>query len=244
MNIVIPMAGRGKRFAELGFRDPKPLIPVLGKPMYSWAVDGLPLDSATRLIFICLKDHLAGSELEKDIYDRYGRFAPEIIGLDEVTEGQACTVLTARERINTQDDLIIYNADTYSQTTIKSALATLDMDVAGVLDVFQGRGDHWSFARVDAHGRVLETAEKRRISEWATTGLYYFRTGRDFVSNADAMISENERSNGEFYVAPVYNRMITQGADIRINPVEKIWPLGTPDELRDFEKARSHDEAV
>ena len=72
MNVVIPMAGRGKRFAECGFKEPKPLIPVLGRPMYSWAVDGLPLDATSRLIFVCLREHLEGSALEADIRRRYG----------------------------------------------------------------------------------------------------------------------------------------------------------------------------
>lgn len=238
MNIVIPMAGRGKRFGEVGFKDPKPLIPVLGKPMYSWAVDGLPLDAKTRLIFICLKEHLASSRLEHDIEQRYGQFEPEVISLDAVTEGQACTVLTARDHINSPDELIIFNADTYCPTTIRDTLAKFDTPVDGVLDVFRGQGDHWSFARTDADGRVVETAEKRRISEWATTGLYYFREGRDFVFHADEMIRNGERSNGEFYVAPVYNRMIAVGANIRINPVEKIWVLGTPTELSAFEAFR------
>jgi NDP-sugar pyrophosphorylase family protein len=235
MNIVIPMAGRGKRFAECGFKDPKPLIPVLGKPMYSWAVDGLPLDSASRLIFICLREHLEGSGLEQDIRTRYARYEPAVISLDKVTDGQACTVLAARERIDSVEDLLIYNADTYCPTTLKDALVHFGPAIAGVLDVFQGKGNHWSFARTDAKGRVIETAEKRRISEWATTGLYYFRHGRDFVRHADAMVEAGDRSNGEFYVAPVYNRMIAVGADVRINPVKEIWVLGTPEELAAFE---------
>jgi NDP-sugar pyrophosphorylase family protein len=243
MNIVIPMAGRGKRFSDCGFKKPKPLIPVLGRPMYSWAVDGLPLDSSSKLIFICLREHLDNSGLENDIRQRYPGFAPTIISLEKVTEGQACTVLTAREQIDTEDDLLIFNADTYCPTTLKQALARFGSSVDGVLDVFRGEGDHWSFARTDSSGRVIETAEKRRISEWATTGLYYFRHGQDFVRHTENMIRSEERSNGEFYVAPVYNRMIAAGADIRINPVNEIWVLGTPEELNAFERARKEKRA-
>lgn len=232
------MAGRGKRFADVGFKDPKPLIPVLGKPMYAWAVDGLSLDEHTRLIFVCLREHLAGSSLESDIRLRYARFRPEIIALDGITEGQACSVLAARGHIDSGEELIIYNADTYCPSTIRAALAKCDSRVAGMLDVFKGVGEHWSFARTDNSGRVVETAEKRRISNWATTGLYYFREGREFVEHAEEMIRSNERSNGEFYVAPVYNRMISNGAEIRINPVERIWALGTPEELNAFIRAR------
>ncbi len=90
MNIVMPMAGRGSRFAQLGIATPKPLIPVRGKPMYAWATEGLPLTLARRLIFICLAEHLVERELEHDIKTRYAAYDPTIIALDHVTEGQAC----------------------------------------------------------------------------------------------------------------------------------------------------------
>ena len=112
---------------------------------------------------------------------------------------------------------------------------SLPTSVDGVLDVFRAQGDRWSFARIDEQGRVLETAEKRRISDWATTGLYYFRRGADFVRHADRMIDAGDRSNREFYVAPIYNRMIAAGADIRANPVDEVWVLGTPEDLARFE---------
>ena len=216
-------------------RTPSRSFQCLASQCILGPLDGLPLDTTSRLIFVCLREHLQGSALATDIRLRYAQFAPQIIALDAVTEGQACTVLTARDQIDTDDDLLIFNADTYCPTTLRHALANFGSKVDGVLDVFRGQGDHWSFARADLDGRVLETAEKRRISEWATTGLYYFRKGRDYVRHADNMIQSGDRSNGEFYVAPVYNRMIAAGADIRINPVDRIWVLGTPDELRAFE---------
>lgn len=236
MNIVMPMAGRGSRFVQIGIDTPKPLIDVRGKPMYAWATEGLPLKLARKLIFICLAEHLSDRALQRDIQTRYAQHEPVIIPLDHVTEGQACTVLTAGELINNDEPLLIFNADTYCRTTLGQALESLSPRVDGVLDVFRASGDRWSFARVDGEGRVLETAEKRRISEWATTGLYYFRRGADFVRHAEAMIAANDRSNNEFYVAPVYNRMIAEGADIRANPVDQIWVLGTPEDLARFER--------
>jgi len=235
MNIVMPMAGRGSRFAQIGIATPKPLIQVRGKPMYAWATDGLPLDQARRLIFICLAEHLTDLALAEDIKSRYAKYDPAIIALDEITQGQACTVLTARRLIDNDDPLLIFNADTYCPTTLATALTKMGPQVDGVLDVFRADGDKWSFARANADGRVLETAEKRRISEWATTGLYYFRRGADFVRHATAMINDNERSNHEFYVAPVYNRLIAAGGDVRINPVDAVWVLGTPEDLAHFE---------
>lgn len=235
MNIVIPMAGRGKRFAEVGYTRPKPLIDVRGRPMYAWAVDGLPLKLARRLIFLCLEEHLADGTLERDIERRYALLRPTIVPVREVTQGQACTVLLAQELIENDDALLIYNADTYCPTTI-GRLISRDGTCDGILDVFSAPGDKWSFARIDEAGRVLETAEKKRISEWASTGLYWFRHGREFVRHASAMIDAGERSNSEFYVAPVYNRLIEAGLKVCANIIQEIWVLGTPEDLDNFER--------
>jgi UDP-N-acetylglucosamine diphosphorylase / glucose-1-phosphate thymidylyltransferase / UDP-N-acetylgalactosamine diphosphorylase / glucosamine-1-phosphate N-acetyltransferase / galactosamine-1-phosphate N-acetyltransferase len=235
MNVVIPMAGRGSRFAEQGISLPKPLIPVRGKPMYAWAVDGLPLSLARRLIFICLSEHLQRHGLEEEIRSRYGSTRTEVIGLEAVTGGQACSVLAARSLIESTEPLLIYNADTYCETGLLERLPSLPAEVRGLLGVFQAAGDRWSFARVDDAGRVLETAEKRRIGEWATTGLYWFREGREFVMRTEEMIAAEERVNGEFYVAPVYNRMIAAGEEVRIDVAKEVWVLGTPEDLAHFD---------
>ncbi len=236
MNIVMPMAGRGHRFVEAGIDVPKPLIDVRGRPMYAWATDGLPLNQANRLIFICLAEHLADRALEADIRSRYGARRPVIVALDEVTQGQACTVLTARQWIDNDEPLLIFNADTYCPTTIAAAVDRFGPQTAGILDLFAAPGDKWSFARLGPDDRVLETAEKRRISDWASTGLYYFRRGSDFVRHAQAMIDANDRSGNEFYVAPIYNRLIAAGEDVRGNRVDEVWVLGTPQDLAHFER--------
>jgi NDP-sugar pyrophosphorylase family protein len=236
MNIVMPMAGRGSRFAQIGIATPKPLIEVFGRPMYAWAMDSLPLNLARRVIFICLEEHLRQPALESDIRHRYGALDPEIVRLEEVTEGQACTVLKARRWIDNDEPLLIYNADTYCRTLLAERLPRLRPQVDGLLGVFRAPGEKWSFARADSAGRVLETAEKSRISDWASTGLYYFRRGRDFVRHGEAMIDAGERVNGEFYVAPIYNRLIAAGAQIYIDPAQEVWVLGTPEDLRNFQQ--------
>lgn len=236
MIAVMPMAGRGSRFADIGISTPKPLIDVRGKPMYAWAMDSLPLELVRRVVFICLAEHLEHRALRDDILKRYGHLDPAIIALDSVTEGQACTVLVARDQIDADEPLLIYNADTYCRTSLAATLPRLAPQVAGLLGVFEAPGDKWSFARTDESGRVVETSEKRRISPWACTGLYHFTRGRDFVAHAEAMIAANERVNNEFYVAPVYNRMIAAGLEIRLDVAREVWVLGTPEDLAHFER--------
>ncbi len=234
MNVVMPMAGRGSRFADVGYRVPKPMIEVKGKPMYAWAMDSLPLKLARRVIFICLEEHLAGFGLREDIAHRYAHLDPVVIPLSKVTEGQACTVLEGRQHIDRDEPLIIYNADTWCRTGLERSLPQLPASVAGVLGVFEAPGDKWSFARTDETGRVVEVAEKRRISNHACTGLYHFSSGAEFVREADAMIAANERVNREFYVAPVYNRMIARGREVRLDVADEVGVLGTPEDLAQF----------
>jgi capsule biosynthesis phosphatase len=239
LTVIVPMAGRGSRFTQAGVQVPKPLIDVLGRPMYTWALDSLPLRLTRHLIFVCLREHLEATGLGADIRDRYGQLSPTIVPLDATTEGQACTVLAARAHIDLEKPLLIYNADTYCRTNLDTMLPGLAPSIAGVLGVFRAAGDQWSFVRVDGAGRVVETAEKRRISEWASTGLYHFRRAADFVAHADAMITDDDRTRGEFYVAPVYNRLLASGADIRIDEATEFWPLGTPEELARFKQRRA-----
>lgn len=234
MNIVIPMAGRGSRFAEAGFTTPKPLIPVRGLPMYAWAVEGLPLDRASRLVFVVLREHVEGTDVVDDIKTRYAKLRPIVVQLDAITHGQLCTVLAARDAIDGDEPLLIFNADTYCRTGFAKAVDAFAADVAGALGVFAAPGDHWSFARTDAAGRVVETAEKKRISRHCSTGLYWFKRGCEFVKHADAMIAADERTRGEFYVAPLYNRLIADGRDVRLIEAEEVWAMGTPAELDTF----------
>jgi dTDP-glucose pyrophosphorylase len=234
--IVIPMAGRGQRFADKGYQQPKPLIELRGRPLYAWAVESLPCELASQIVFICLDEHLRSFGLEQNIRERYGRYNVSIVPVTQVTEGQACTVLLARELIAVEQPLLIYNADTYCATDLSERLPKIDPAIAGLLGVARAEGTKWSFARVDEEGYVVETAEKRRISEWASTGLYWFARGTDFVRHADAMVAANERENGEFYIAPLYNRLIANGEKVVIDVAREFWPLGTPQDIEDFER--------
>jgi NDP-sugar pyrophosphorylase family protein len=112
MNIVIPMAGLGSRFRLAGFDRAKPLIPVEGRPMYTWAVESLPLEKATRLIFILLRSQPEFTELRADILHRYGKFPIEILDVPSLTAGQSETVMRAETTIDNGTPLLIHNADT------------------------------------------------------------------------------------------------------------------------------------
>ena len=231
LNIVMPMAGLGSRFRDAGFQKPKPLIDVRGRPMYAWATESLPLDKASRLIFILLGSQPEFPDLKKDIEARYARHQPVVLSVPELTAGQAITVLRARELINNDEPLLIHNADTAFDAdrdwTDKASAENLD----GALLVFPSNEKRWSFSRENAVGLVEEVREKEVISPWATTGTYWFRRGADFVRTAEARFRSGKREASEFYVGPLYNDLISTGARVKNFPIHKLYCFGTPEDL-------------
>src|SRR5258708_24618642 len=132
LQIVIPMAGRGSRFAQAGFRTPKPLIPVGGRPMIQWVIDNIRPRRPHRFIFICLAEHL---QTYPEVPAELRRLCPgcEIIPVSAVTEGAACTVLLARKFIDSPDPLMIANSDQVVELDVNDYLAALETANAGGL---------------------------------------------------------------------------------------------------------------
>lgn len=238
MIIVIPMAGDGRRFSDAGYSTPKPLIDVLGMPMYARAVDSLPLDLARRVIFLVRTEHLT-SELRIDIETRFGAYAPEILPVQAITEGQMCTVLLARELIDSGEILLIHNADTACSSSLSGLLDRSELLWDGAVTVFSSTDPRFSFARLDENGAIVEIREKDVISPWATTGTYVFRRGSEFIRYADEAIARNLRHRGEFYVGPLFNLLIRDGGRVLPDFADRVDCMGTPEELTQFIEAQS-----
>lgn len=244
---LIPMAGLGKRFFEVGYRLPKFMIEAKGKPMLEWALDSLPLDIAKKIIFICLKEHEEKFSVVKFIDNikkrKFPNLKEEIILLKEVTRGQAETVLAAKKYINNDSHIVIYNVDSYFVSSrLKSKLLTAKVQrIDGILGAFNDTNPKWSYIELDSNGFVKRTAEKEAISDIASTGLYTFTRGRDFVRAATYMIKNDMKVKNEFYVAPIYNILINEGKKFIVDFAEKFWSLGTPEDLEYFIKNYSQE---
>ena len=159
----------------------------------------------------------------------------EIIQLEGLTEGAACTVLTARELIDNEEPLIIANADQYIEWNAFETISEFSNEgIDGGILTFSSVHPKHSFAKVDGQGYVTEVAEKKPISTNATVGVYFWKKGSDFVKYADQMIDKNIRTNNEFYVCPVYNEAIGDDKKIITSMVDKMWGMGTPEELDNF----------
>jgi len=237
LNIVIPMAGKGSRFQNAGYTFPKPLIDVKGKTMIEVAVNNLRPTCEHKFIFICQKEHCEKYDLYHILQNATNNKF-EIVQVDGPHGGAACAVLLASQHINNDtDDLLIANSDQFIKIDINDFIAAgRKPGVDGLIMTFKASHPKWSYARVDKTGRVIETAEKKLISDNATVGIYYFKSGKDFVNAAHAMIKKNIRVNDEFYVCPLYNELILDDDNVGIYPidVEQMHGLGTPEDLNQF----------
>ncbi|MBX9853812.1 MAG: glycosyltransferase family 2 protein [Cytophagaceae bacterium] len=232
MKIILPMAGRGSRFSDQGYVTPKPLIQVGEKPMFAWALESVKDFSYDQIIVISLKEHEEHHRVSK-LVKQYCGEKSETILLDGVTEGQLCTVLAAKEFINSEEDVLIISSDTIVYSDIHQKIIS-DKNSEGIISVANMPGDRWSFAATDEHGNVTQVAEKVRISDHASTGIYYFRHGDLLISAGEAMIANNERTRGEFYVIPVYQKLIDAGYKVSIAASHEMWDMGTPASLNEF----------
>ena len=233
MNVLIPMAGAGSRFEKAGYTFPKPLIDVRGKPMIQWVVDNLNVEA--KYIFIVQKSHFEKYNLK----DTLNNFCPnnEIVQIEGITEGAACTTLLAKQYIDKDEPLIIANSDQFVEWNNEEFIYTsTTADSDGSILTFKSTHPKWSYAKLNELGYVTEVAEKRPISDVATVGIYYWKRGSDYVKYAEQMISKNIRVNNEFYVCPVFNEAIADGKRIRTFNIDKMWGLGTPEDLEYFLK--------
>jgi len=231
MNVLIPMAGAGSRFAQAGYTFPKPLIEVNGKPMIQVVVENLNVDA--HFIFLVQKEHYEKYNLKQLL----NLIAPgcDIIQVNGLTEGAACTTLLAKELINNDEPLLMANSDQFVEWNSNECLYAFTADnIDGGIVTFKATHPKWSFAKLGEDGFVSEVAEKNPISDNATVGIYFWKHGNDFVRYAEQMIQKNIRTNNEFYVCPVFNEAIQDGKKIRVKEIEKMWGLGTPEDLHYF----------
>jgi HAD superfamily hydrolase (TIGR01509 family) len=233
MNVLIPMAGAGSRFANAGYTFPKPLIEVNGKPMIQVVIENLNIEATYTYI------------VQKEHYEKYNlNYLLEIITpgcnivqVDSLTEGAACTTLLAKEFIDNDQQLLIANSDQWVDWDSSDFMYSLQGDsIDGGILTFESTHPKWSYVKTDNHGWVTELKEKMVISNNATVGIYHWKRGSDYVKYAEQMITKNLRVNNEFYVAPVYNEAIDDGKKIKTYNCKKMMGLGTPEDLNVFLK--------
>ena len=172
MKVLIPMAGEGSRFAKEGYTFPKPLIDVDGKPMIQAVVENLDFDC--EYIFLVRKSHLGKFDGLKETLARITNGRLQIVEVEGLTEGAACTALLAKEFINNDDDLLIANSDQIIEYQPQNFNTMRNLtNVDAIVWTFNDVHPKWSFVKTNSRGFCTEVAEKKPISDIATCGIYW-----------------------------------------------------------------------
>ena len=243
MEIVITMAGEGRRFKEAGYRDPKFMIEVGGRSLFEWSMDSLKAfrRKEDRYTFIVRKDDKAGVFIREKC-EKAGILNVDLIEIEAPTDGQATTAMLAAQKWRREDGLYIYNIDTYVEPF---HMTPEEICGDGFIPCFNAPGTHWSFVRLagldqsDFSQKAVEVREKQRISDNCTLGAYYFSSCALYEKLYNEYYSKAEHlEKGEKYVAPLYNHMIGQGMAVYISlvPAPCVHVLGTPAELEVFKE--------
>ena len=242
MNVLVLMSGSSQAFKDAGYGYPKNLAEVAGQPMVQHVMESLQPLKSLGARFICAvrndenRRHHTGKVLQ--LMD------PETLVLEvEETSGAACTALLAVDLINDDSPLIITNGDQILMDVDLPAIIAEFLEKkwdAGVV-VFEDIHPRWSFVKCNEEGLVIETAEKRPISKFATAGFYFFARGSDFVSAAMEMLKKDAQVNGLFYICPALNEMILRQARIGVHLIERssYCSLATPADVHNYSNKTS-----
>ena len=241
LNFIIPMGGEGKRFKNSKFNKPKFMIETKNKTLLEWAIQSLPLDFAHKIFFIIRKNDEQNFRvkefIKKIMKEKFSNIKFEILLLSKNTRGQAETVLNCKKYINNDRGLLIFNNDTYFKSTrLKSRLLSMrNQNIDGILGIFNSNNPEYSFVKIDNENKVIKTKEKKVISNFASTGMYIFSKGSDFIKSVEYAIEEEILSKNEFYISELYNILIKEGKKFTVDIADEFVTLGTPEDIKKFE---------
>ncbi len=235
--IVIPMAGMSSRFFKAGYDKPKYMLTAHEKTLFEHSVNSFEKYFSKEDFLFIVRDVFETVEFVKERAKNLGIKKFHIVKLDLETKGQAETVYLGLKSVNYQGSITIFNIDTFRPGFTYPNLNELD---DGYLEVFQGTGENWSFVKAvnTDSTRVVETAEKRPISDLCCTGLYHFSDVRDYMNAYEHYLTKPavEWECGELYVAPLYNYLIQNGKKIHYQLIDnnEVIFCGIPSEYLEF----------
>lgn len=230
------MAGEGSRFRDAGWATPKPLIDLDGKPLFIHAIESVKIPGVPmKYSFIVRKEHIDKYGIDKAIK----QILPEanVFYVEKTTRGAVETCLIAEDAIADDDAVIImdcdleFRSDKYKELIEKALKETGEEARGGALVSFESNERKYSYAEVDANGRVIRTAEKEVISNHALCGAYFFASGKEFKQAAHRLLNEPVMLKPEFYVSLLFNYLLRDGSPVYLAPMEFYRSFGTPEEL-------------
>ena len=248
MQLVVPMAGAGRRFSDAGYALPKPLIPIAGVPMVVRAVRDLP--RADRTVFVAHPDHVAQHQIDKALARHFPNC--RVVVAPGLTAGQACSVRLAGEHLDPRQPVLVAACDN-THLYDQDRLARLTADPRVDCLIWTYRHDPRVLATPQAHGwvrtdnafRVLEVSVKQPLSatpleDHAVSGCFWFRTAGVMLEAVDRLVANDVRVNGEFYLDSVPNLLVADGRQVLAFEVDKYVGWGTPEDLEDYLRWQRH----
>lgn len=234
MNVVITMAGLGSRFRKAGYKVPKYMIEVKGKTLFEWSMSSLEAFKKEQFIFIVRQEDNAKDFIGAQCH-QMGIENFRIIEIDHLTRGQAETAMMATNVWDKDQELFIYNIDTYIEP---NQMRPELIEGEGFIPCFHAEGEHWSFVKLNENGNAIEVREKTRVSDNCSIGAYYFKTAALYETVYNTLYHGDFLEHGEQYIAPMYNEMIKMGMKVKIQDIYSIYVhvLGTPREVEQFYK--------
>jgi NDP-sugar pyrophosphorylase family protein len=239
MQFLIPAAGLGSRFSALGYKEPKPMIELHGMPLILWVISNFKY-SKEDVIFIAIRDKTVDqkkiSKLTQNIKARI-----EFVTINELTDGAARTVDLASQSLDPKKPLIVANSDQFVSADLDPFRKMVETEgVDGAILTMKASSNKWSYVSKNDTENITRVVEKTEISSEATVGIYGWSKLLDFQESFAEMISNEDKTNNEYYLAPTYNYMIKKGKVIKplnIGEINKnVFGLGTPEDLEYFKK--------
>ena len=243
VQLIIPMSGVGRRFMEQGYRDPKPLIKVIDHPMIKHVLDIFP--NTSDVIFVCNNEHLETTNMKNVLLDAHPH--AKIVGIDKHKKGPVYAALKVKKLIDDDKPIIVSYCDYGTEWDYDLFLETMSTTgCQGAIPCYIGfhphmlGADHYAYVKTQQKN-ALQVREKKpftddKMSEYASNGTYYFKTGAILKKYFERCIADNNHVNGEFYVSMVYNQMIEDGLDVKVFEIDKMLQWGTPYDLRIYQQ--------
>lgn len=242
IQLIIPAAGAGSRFSNVGVKIPKPLINVVGLPMILWVLGNFQLKSDDRVLIICQKAHQIPVLLAK--YLHLVNVSLDYLEIEGLTDGPASTVLLAEAWLDSKLPVVVANSDQYVSEGVDIFVDSVRRaKFNGTILTMIASGAKWSYIERNDEGRIIRVVEKVEVSNEATVGIYAWSSGRLLLESIKDSIQKNARVNNEFYIAPIYNYLVENFLTISTVSVgihgESVHGLGTPEDLDCFLRQKS-----
>ncbi|WP_312593867.1 capsular biosynthesis protein [Comamonas terrigena] len=236
--IVITMAGMSSRFFENGYQIPKYALNLWGKTVFEWAVCSFESYFSEEFFLFVIRPDDFAENFVNEYAAKIGIKKFKIFRLEKDTRGQAETAYISLLSYKEDFSITIFNIDTIRYKYKKPKFLS---ECDGYLEVFRGDGSHWSFIESGEMQSVIRTTEKDRISDLCSDGLYYFKSQLKFREIFKETLKNNDLTKGEFYIAPLYNRLIESGGVVKYDVIgaEQIDFCGTPFEYEALLKKKA-----